>query len=243
LPLGLHRAWLLDIEGTITSISFVHDVLFPYAWQRMEDFLRRNWDSPEVRKDVAALRRERAAEAAHTPAPTWDDRDSAAEQASAAAYARWLIDRDRKSTPLKSLQGKIWEAAYASGELRADVFPDVPPALRRWRTRGERVAFFSSGSVLAQKLLLSHTVAGDLTPLLDGYFDTTTGPKAAPESYEKIARALGQQPAAVVFVSDVEAELDAAGQAGLATVFCNRAGKAVAQKSLHHRIETFDELP
>ena len=126
------------------------------------------------------------------------------------------MDRDRKSTALKSLQGRIWEAGYVSGELRSHLYPDVRPALERCRAQGRKIAIFSSGSVLAQRLLFAHTPDGDLTPLIDGFFDTTTGPKREPESYGRIAAALSVPPAAVLFVSDVAAELDAARAAGLA---------------------------
>jgi enolase-phosphatase E1 len=136
------------------------------------------------------------------------------------------MDRDRKSTALKSLQGRIWESGYRSGALRSHLYADVRPALERWRSEGKRVAIFSSGSVLAQRLLFAHTPEGDLTPMIDAFFDTTTGPKREAESYRRIAAALGMPPVGVLFVSDVAAELDAARAAGLKTALCVREGEA-----------------
>ena len=219
------RVVLLDIEGTTTPVEFVYEVLLPFARERVRSFVRERLHVPEVRADLDALRAERAREAAGgVGLPPWQDEPEEALVDSAAAFVHWLMDRDRKSTGLKSLQGRIWEAGYCSGELHGQVYPDVPVALARWRREGRRAAIFSSGSVLAQRLLFSHTSGGDLTPLLGGYFDTTTGPKKEPESYRAIARALGEAPGAVLFVSDVGAELDAARGAGMRTVLCVRAG-------------------
>jgi enolase-phosphatase E1 len=203
------RAILLDVEGTTTPIRFVHDVLFPFSRERIPDFLRAHAAEAGVAQDVSALQSEHArdAAAARNP-PAWDG---------GGEYARWLIDQDRKSKPLKSLQGRIWEEGYASGALRGQVYPDVPPAFERW-TRAERtLAIFSSGSVLAQKLLFTHSEAGDLERFLSAHFDTTTGPKKEPDSYRKIATALGRAPSEVLFLSDVAAELDAARSAGMVT--------------------------
>jgi enolase-phosphatase E1 len=221
---------LLDVEGTTTPVEFVTSVLFPYARQRMAGFLHDQAADPEVKQAVAALRREHAAE---VEKPDWD----------AAAYACWLIDRDRKSTPLKALQGRIWEAGFRDGTLRAPVYDDVPPALARWTAAGRQVAIFSSGSVLAQRLLFAHTTAGDLGAHLSAYFDTTTGPKREPASYTRIAGELRADPYAVQFLSDVAAELDAAAAAGLLTALCVRPGTpAPPPGSRHPVIRAFDEL-
>ena len=226
------RAILLDIEGTTTPIAFVQQVLFPYARARLHNYLTQHADDPEVRVDLALLRAEHAAEYAHTPGlPPWDPE----------AYVNWLMDRDRKSTALKALQGRIWDEGYQAGQLRGQVYPDVPRALARWRAQGRDVAIFSSGSVLAQKLLFSRSDAGDLTPFLRAYFDTTTGAKGDAESYRKIARALGQEPHAVLFLSDVTAELDAARAAEMATGLCVR--EAGLPSSAHHPlVRSFDEV-
>lgn len=235
-------AVLLDIEGTTTPVEFVYDVLFPFARARVADFLMRHGDETTVRDDVARLRDERAREPEEAGAPAWSDATPALQRASAVAYAHWLMERDRKSTGLKALQGRIWEEGYLSGALRGDVYDDVRPAFERWRAHGRTVAIFSSGSVLAQRLLFGHSTAGDLTPLLGAHFDTTTGPKIEGASYARIAAALGQPPADVFFVSDVERELDAARTAGLATALCVRPGRPEIARPGHAVIRTFDEI-
>jgi enolase-phosphatase E1 len=233
------QAVLLDIEGTTTPIDFVARVLFPYARERVQDFLARR--ASEVRDDLALLLSEHEAdERAGRSPPPWRDGTPAEALDSAVAYVHWLMDRDRKSTALKALQGRIWEEGYQAGRLRGQVYPDVPRAFARWRAQGRELAIFSSGSVLAQKLLFSRSDAGDLTPYLRAYFDTTTGAKADAESYRRIARALGREPPAVLFLSDVAAELDAAGHAGMATVLCVR-GEALASSS-HPVVRSFDEV-
>jgi len=238
------RVILLDIEGTTTPIEFVHQVLFPYARVRTHDFLRLHQSDPAVQGDVALLRAEHAAEPKDAAPPAWDMRN---DVASAEAYVYWLMDRDRKSTGLKALQGRIWEAGYRTGELRGkgEVYPDVRPAFERWHRAGIRIAIFSSGSVRAQRNLFANTTAGDLSRLLSGYFDTTTGPKREAASYETIAAALAVPPAQVLFVSDVPGELDAAHRAGMRTILCIRGPESqilTPSPPDHPRIRSFAEL-
>ncbi len=152
------------------------------------------------------------------------------------------MDRDRKSTGLKSLQGKIWEEGYRSGELKGEVYPDVLPALERWRRAGIDIAIFSSGSVQAQRSLFRNSVAGDLTRFIRAYFDTTTGPKREPESYARIAAALERSPSEVLFVSDIEAELDAAVRAGMQTGLCVRTPGSVQVAGVHRVIHGLDDI-
>jgi len=235
-------ALLLDIEGTTTPADFVTRVLFPYAREHVRDFLIRR--ASEVRDDLALLYSEHQAdERAGSSPPPWRDGSPAESLGSAVAYVQWLMDRDRKSTALKALQGRIWDEGYRAGQLRGQVYPDVPRAFARWRAQGRDVAIFSSGSVLAQKLLFSRSEAGDLTPFLRAYFDTTTGAKADAESYRKITRALGQEPPAVLFLSDVTAELDAARAAGMATGLCVREPGVWGVRSPEHpMVRSFDEV-
>jgi enolase-phosphatase E1 len=234
-------AVVVDIEGTTTPVAFVYDVLFPFARRHVRAFLARRGHEPAVRADLGLLRAEHAAESgAPDPPPPWRDSDDPLDAAT--AYVHWLMDRDRKSTALKALQGRLWEEGYRTGELLSEVYEDVPPAFSRWHGRGCGPWIFSSGSVLAQKLLFAHTRAGDLTPLVRGHFDTTTGPKRDAATYGRIAAAMGQPPADVLFVSDVTAELDAAGAAGLRTAWCVRDGPPPADPP-HPVIRTFDELP
>jgi enolase-phosphatase E1 len=189
-------------------------------------FLERHWNDPEVRADIARLEDEHA-----------DD------PAAVVAHVYRLMDRDEKSTGLKSLQGKIWEEGYRTGDLRGEVYPDVPPALERWRRQGIDIAIFSSGSVQAQRSLFTSTAAGDLTRFIRAYFDTTTGPKTVPQSYTRIAAALARSPSDVLFVSDVGAELDAARTAGMRTALCVRTPGSALSAGAHPVIRAFDELP
>jgi enolase-phosphatase E1 len=235
------RGLLLDIEGTITPIAFVYDVLFPFARARVKDYLLRHLASDEMRLDVARLREEHAKDVVDglSPPPI----TASSELESIVGYVNWLIDRDRKSTGLKSLQGKIWEEGYRSGALKSEVFPDVPVALERWRRSGLKVAIFSSGSVLAQKLLFAHTTAGQLTQLIGAYFDTTTGPKTAAQSYRRISAELQLNPTQLLFISDVTAELEAATDAGVQSALCIRPGNASQPKLNDQRIiRSFDEV-
>jgi enolase-phosphatase E1 len=152
------------------------------------------------------------------------------------------MDQDRKSTGLKSLQGKIWEAGYRAGDLRSEVYPDVPPALERWRRQGIDIAIFSSGSVQAQRSLFMNTAAGDLTRFIRAYFDTTTGPKTAPQSYARIAAALERSPSEVLFLSDLGAELDAARTAGMQTALCVRTPGSAPPTGAHPVIHALDSI-
>lgn len=221
------RAVLLDIEGTTTSMAFVHDVLFPYARARLHGFIAGYASTSDGRDWMDRLRGEwRAEPMSGDPPSVWDDSSAEHSRASATRYCGWLMDRDRKSSALKALQGLMWQQGYEAGDLTSDVFADVPIAFARWRKAGIVIAIYSSGSVLAQQLLFGATAFGDLTPLIDHFFDTDVGPKTAPESYGRIARLMGQEPGHVLFVSDAAAELDAARTAGLAVALAQRPGNA-----------------
>ena len=234
---------LLDIEGTTTPVDFVYKVLFPYARQDVKEFLSQFYGTEEVQVDIRQLRNEQALDQQQklTP-PVWQDDSIDSRVESITTYVHWLMDQDRKSTGLKSLQGKIWERGYRSGQLRGQVYADVPPAFRRWSEQKKGIDIFSSGSVLAQKLLFQHTPSGDLTRFLRRYFDTATGPKMEPESYGRIARALGQAPSEILCISDVIADLDAATSAGMETRLCVRPGSPFPQSHSHPVIHTFDEI-
>ena len=215
---GAIRGILLDIEGTTTPIAFVHDVLFTYAREHVRDFLVQH--SKDLTKDVAQLREEhtRDTDSGAQPPSFAHDPDSIA------AYVHWLIDRDRKSSGLKSLQGKIWREGYANGTLKAQVFDDVRPAFERWKQAGLRISIFSSGSALAQQLLFAHTEHGDLTGFISDYFDTNVGAKGEAESYRRIANEMNLLPHEIIFISDVTTELEAATAAGMETRLSIRPG-------------------
>ena len=232
------RGILLDIEGTTTPIAFVHDVLFSYARAHARDFLTNNIASDDVRADLSMLYEEHARDVVNDSQPP----ELTEEIESLATYIEWLIDHDRKSTGLKSLQGKIWQQGYRDGSLKSQVFADVAPAFERWRAAGLSVSIFSSGSVLAQQLLFAHTDAGDLTRFIDKYFDTNTGKKAEADSYRRIAAEMGFEPAEIIFLSDVIAELDAAEKAGMKTLLTVRPGNDVQAPTHHKPIKSFDQI-
>lgn len=198
------KAILADIEGTASSIGFVHNVLFPYAAKRLPVFIRQREADPAV----AALLDDVRKEAGEPQADV---------ERLAQVLLQWIAE-DRKATPLKALQGLVWENGYENGDLTGHVYADTAPAFRRWRERGAAIYIYSSGSVKAQQLLFGHSDAGDLRPLIAGYFDTTVGHKRDAGSYRAIAGRIGQPAEAILFLSDVTGELDAAASAGMQTL-------------------------
>lgn len=218
---------LLDIEGTTTPISFVYDVLFPFARRHLAAYLPHAGLSDLQREHQEDVR------GGQNP-PAWSSPP--------VPYVEWLMDQDRKSTALKKIQGEIWLEGYQKGELHGEVFQDVPLALERWRSKGTDVRIFSSGSILAQRLLFSSTKAGDLTRFLSGFYDTTTGPKNDSRSYTEIAGSFGLAPSGILFISDVTRELDAARAAGMKTLLCIRPGNHPQPPHDHETVTSFDRL-
>lgn len=236
-------AVLLDVEGTVTPVDFVHKTLFSFARRHIGQFLQRYWGEEATRSDIAALKELHGRDLAQgARIPAWTGNSAEAGRVAALAYIGWLMDHDVKCAPLKSLQGKIWQEGYQRGELQAEVFPDVPHALSRWSRQNRSVLIFSSGSVLAQKRLFENTQCGDLSHFLMGYFDTTTGSKVQVQSYRKISSLLSLQPAEIIFISDTASELDAAGEAGMQTAMCVRNGSQVLAASCHPAISTLDQI-
>jgi len=201
------RAILTDIEGTTSSISFVRDVLFPYARRALPGFVRAHGDEAEVRRWLDAV-------ATEVGGLCQDDMIVETLQG-------W-IDQDRKHTALKALQGLVWEAGYRQADFTAPIYPDAAQTLQRWHALGLPLYVYSSGSVPAQKLFFGHSDAGDLTGLFSGWFDTEVGGKRDADSYSRIAQAMGVEPHAILFLSDVVEELDAARAAGMQTVLVDR---------------------
>ena len=230
------RAILLDIEGTVTPISFVHELLFPYAREHVNNYLSQHFNQPDVQDDITKLREEQASDTEELRQPPIDS------IATVVTYVNRLIDLDRKSAGLKSLQGKIWKAGYDDGSLKSPVYSDVIEAFERWRTAGILINIFSSGSVLAQQLLFAHTEAGDLTPYINQYFDTSIGKKMDPQSYRVIASKLSFDPTQVLFVSDVVGELTAAKSSGMQTRLCLRPGNPPQPESRFETITSFNGL-
>ena len=240
------RVYLLDVEGTTSPVSLVSEQLFPYARKHLAGYLREHWSEPETQADLALLAEENRAEKDEQWVLRFaqDDKslgrdDNSLELDAALSYLLWLMDRDRKSTALKSLQGRIWKSGYEAGELVGTVFPDVAEAFARW-SRTAKVAIYSSGSVEAQKLIFRYSSAGDLTPYISAYFDTRTGAKTSAESYRAIAAAMGVATSEILFVSDLLRELGPAREAGYMTRLSVREGnQPVPDQCGHIAVSSF----
>lgn len=233
---------LTDIEGTTSSISFVKDTLFPYAAQRLAGFIRKHLDDTGVQQQLAST------------AAIVNDEGGAVEAADVDAISQVLLNwiaEDRKATPLKALQGMIWEDGYRNGDYQAHMYSDATASLRRWNSEGIPLYVYSSGSVKAQQLFFGFSQDGDLLPLFAGFFDTRVGAKQDAHSYQKILKQLQQQhnnltAGEVLFLSDIEAELDAARAAGLATCWLLRDAEDsddTAERDTPHAIaRSFDDI-
>lgn len=220
------KAIVTDIEGTTSSILFVKDVLFPYARANIADYVRRHSDDPQVKALLDDVGKEVGAELS-------------TEQI-IARLIQW-IDEDKKATPLKSLQGLIWEAGYRQGDFKGHVYPDAAEKLKAWKNQGLDLYIYSSGSVYAQKLLFAHTEYGDMTPLFSGYFDTHIGGKKEQQSYGNIAAQLATPANRLLFLSDIKEELDAAQAAGFATIWLVRDSMPDPQ-AVHRQVNSFEQI-
>lgn len=233
------RCILLDVEGTVSPISFVHEVMFPWARDRVDRFLAGHWGEPGVEACLDLL----AIDAGATGRQDWlPAQDAAAARSMVVRLVHDLMDRDAKVTGLKRLQGMIWQSGFESGELVAELFPDVPPALRAWQAGGLDLRIYSSGSVQAQRLFFGHTSAGNLLPLFSGHYDTTIGGKRESGSYARIAADVPCPPCEIAFLSDVPEELHAAAVAGCQTVLVRRPGNAPVPPGDGIEIGSLDEL-
>lgn len=231
------KVLLFDIEGTTSSISFVHDVLFPFARSRAMEVLAKNWHNP----DVLAIGQKIIAEAEGLGLSPVGTRDSSTPERAFEAVCH-LMARDAKVTGLKQLQGLIWKEGFESGEIRSHVYPDLPGALRRFREAGLRLFIYSSGSIQAQKLYFAHTTEGNLLTHFEGHFDTTSGPKVESASYASIAASIGVHPGEICFFSDAVKEISAARGARMQTVWVVRPGNAPADKPEGPTIQSFEEI-
>jgi len=221
------RVILLDIEGTTTPVEFVYQTLFPYASRKLESFLQENSQHEVIQSLIQDLRAQHDVdERDGLKPPVWVDHPHEERLRSSVAFSRWLIIRDSKCRPLKSLQGKIWQQGFASGELHGEVFPDVPIAFKRWRRQNRLICIYSSGSVLAQQDLFRTTASGDLTSYISAFFDTSVGAKTEGESYKKIADSFKHAPHQFLFISDAVKEIEAAQSAGMQALLCNRDSRA-----------------
>jgi enolase-phosphatase E1 len=220
------KAIVTDIEGTTSSIRFVHEVLFPYARENIGEFIHANAEDLNVVSHLNDVRLEVGQDL---------DLDGVVDQ-----LVQW-IDEDKKITPLKALQGMIWEEGYYKGELTGHLYDDAIEYLRKWHDKGIKLYVFSSGSVQAQKLLFGHCDAGDLTPLFSGYYDTRIGNKREADAYRKIVQDIGLAANEILFLSDIVEELDAAKAAGMKTIMLVR-DESPATSSSHTQVNNFSEI-
>ncbi len=235
------RVILLDIEGTTTPVEFVYETLFPYASRKLESFLREHSQDPEIHSLIQDLRAQHEVDERNgLEPPGWLDDAEEARLRSSVAYGQWLIARDSKCTPLKSLQGRIWQQGFTSGELHGEVFPDVPIAFERWRRQKKIIGIYSSGSVLAQQLLFRTTASGDLTSHISVFFDTRVGAKNEGESYKKIAASFSYAPHQFLFVSDAVKEIEAAQSVGIQAILCDRDSRTSSSPATGGVIRNFD---
>lgn len=220
------KAIITDIEGTTSSISFVKDVLFPYARTHIENYLQTHHHEPPIQDLIAEV-----IILAGKPLPL----NSLIEQ-----LQQWM-DEDQKITPLKALQGLIWEEGYRRGDFTGHIYPDAIDNLKKWHANGIDLYIYSSGSVHAQKLLFAHTEHGDITPLFSDYFDTQIGNKKDMSSYYKIADQLALPTDQLLFLSDSIEELDAAKAAGFNTLCLVRDGE-IPTLTTHRQASNFDQI-
>lgn len=233
------RGVLLDIEGTTSAISFVYDIMFPFARRELAGYLEANWGSNQLSPVVDQI----AQDAGHENLLAWQQSTAADGKQLVGEEIIRLMDADIKATGLKQLQGLIWQAGFESGEMQAHVFDDVPPAINAWRAADIDLRIYSSGSIHAQQLFFGHTIAGNLLPHFSGHYDTTTGPKREAASYQAIAKDWGIAASEILFLSDVVAELNAAREAQMQTALVIRPGNAeVEDRETHQAIESFAEL-
>lgn len=220
------KAIVTDIEGTTSSLSFVHEVLFPYAREHIADFVRCHAEDPHIVSHLNDVR--------HTAGEELTI-DGIIEQ-----LIQW-IDTDQKITPLKALQGMIWKAGYQQGDFTGHIYDDALRNLQQWHAQGIKLYVFSSGSVQAQKLLFGYSDAGDLTPLFSGYFDTQIGNKREKDAYLAIAKQINMANNEILFLSDIRQELDAAAEADMKTVWLVRDGE-LKDEAMHPQVQNFDQI-
>ena len=220
------KSIITDIEGTTSSLAFVKEVLFPYARNHITAYIRSHEKDQAIRQALDETRKMIGVESTT---------DQLIER-----FIQW-IDEDKKVTPLKTIQGLLWENGYREGHFKGHIYEDAVSNLRKWKNLGFRIFVYSSGSVYAQKLLFGHTDHGDLNPIFNGYFDTHIGAKTSPDSYEKIAASIETKPDNCLFLSDIKAELDAAQRSGMHTIWLVRNNNPDPLAD-HHQVSSFNDI-
>jgi len=223
------RCILLDVEGTTTSISFVHDTLFPFAKKKIAGWIKNNIGNKNVKQAIENVKE-----------TCRNEKIEFFDEHAIDVLINW-IDSDRKHSSLKLLQGLIWKEGYIDGSLRGHVYPEVPHCLKKWREQGIELGIYSSGSVEAQKLLFSYSIAGDLNKYFSYNFDTAVGHKREVKSYQNIISSVNTKPNNILFLSDICEELDAAKKAGMKTIQLIRDEK-INNHGPHSKVQEFTEI-
>ena len=235
--LSKFKVILLDIEGTITRISFVKEKLFGYVRKNLKSYLNNNSENKIVQNAINGLFAQAIEAGDFSQKPEPNEITNKAEE----IVLKWM-DSDKKYSSLKTLQGLMFEDAYTSGLLIAELFPDVLPSIRKLKELDKRVSIYSSGSIFAQKLLFGHTAEGDIKDLLNSYYDTSSGAKIDASSYTKIAQEEGVECTEVLFLTDLLKEAEAARDAGCAVAIMLREGNADIDAETLKGFQCFESL-
>ena len=235
---------LLDIEGTTCPVSFVSDILFPYARKCLGAYITSHRSDPDIQVICDAALKEWAKDTTNESQRLRHKHEGNGLQASQAIteYLLHLIDADKKSTALKDLQGRIWLNGYQSGDIKGELFPETATCFQQWSEHHLAISSYSSGSIQAQKLIYKYSNHGDLTQHIHQWFDTHTGPKKEAQSYSIISQKLDTPPQAILFISDNPQECNAAKQADLRTLFSTREGNPDRNPQGHTAISSLKEV-
>ena len=238
ITLNSISACLFDIEGTTTPISFVHETLFPYSKKRLKQFLKtlefdKSLESDLIEENSSDLSKENYKESIL-------DSNQEIDKNKLESYLNFLIRVDRKSKPLKEIQGKIWRDGYESGELKSIIYADVKLFFEKLKELDKKIYIYSSGSVEAQKLIFKYSKLGDLSIYIHDYFDTNIGGKKEPESYSKILANINIPAKELVFFTDVKEEADAASYNKIKSYIMNRPGNKKQVPHTYDILDTFE---
>lgn len=237
------KAVVLDIEGTTTPIEFVHSKLFTFAKEQVGSFLKEKLGDPQIDAILCKIEKSYKDNPSKDKVPNaWSNADTPLLADSAIKYVEWLISVDSKDPALKELQGLIWESGFRNNQLHGEVYPDVPKALEKLFNEGIRIAIYSSGSVLAQKLIFGSTKYGDLTKYISAFFDTGVGNKREPKSYSNISAQLDLLPNDIMFLSDILEEISAARASGFLALQVIREGHSTSKDTIFPTITSLLDL-
>lgn len=232
MNLDSFQVFLFDIEGTVAPISFVHETLFPYSRKKLSEYLYKYPLSEKLRTNLEMEHKQDLAAGTYNGVL-----DQSTE--SHIKYFNFLISVDRKSSVLKEIQGEIWKQGYESGEIKSNLYEDTLPYFENIQKKEKKIYIYSSGSVLAQKLIFGFSMQGNLNPLISGYFDTAVGPKRNSESYRNILNAIGVDGRETCFFTDIQEEAEAASILGISCFLMDREGNVKIENPKYPVLKSF----